>query len=334
MSTMASSTSERTGTTRPLLEVTNLVRHYPVRSGILQRTTAWVHAVDDISFSLEQGKTFGLVGESGCGKTTTARQVLLVERPPEGAIQINGRDIAKLKGGELRRHRREVQAVFQDPYSSLNPRMRVRDILLEPMSVHGMYARGERKARVAELLRVVGLNPYAADLFPHQFSGGQRQRIAIARALTLEPKLIVLDEPVSALDVSIRAQVLNLLRDIQEHTGVSYLLIAHDLAIVAQTSHEVGVMYLGNLVERAPSRELVASPLHPYTQALFAAALPPDPRLSRSLPALQGEVPSPINPPAGCRFHTRCPQVMERCKSEAPAWKEAAAGHYVACHLY
>jgi len=321
-------------TAAPLLQVTNLVRHYPVRAGILQRTRAFVHAVDDISFTLEHGKTFGLVGESGCGKTTTARQVLLAERPPEGSIRFAGNDIAKLRGSDLRRHRRDVQAVFQDPYSSLNPRMRVRDILIEPMVVHGIYRRGERRSRVAELLQVVGLNSHAGDLFAHQFSGGQRQRIAIARALSLKPKLIVLDEPVSALDVSIRAQVLNLLRDIQEHTGVAYLLIAHDLAIVAQTSHEVGVMYLGNLVERAPSRDLVASPLHPYTQALFAAALPPDPRLSRSLPALQGEVPSPINPPPGCRFHTRCPQVLARCRSEVPEWKEVATGHFVACHLY
>jgi oligopeptide/dipeptide ABC transporter ATP-binding protein len=293
-----------------------------------------VHAVDGVSFEIGEGETFGLVGESGCGKTSTARQVLLVERPEPGMVTFAGTDLALLRRGDLRRHRRSVQAVFQDPYSSLNPRMRVRDILNEPMVVHGMYDRRRRKERVAELLRIVGLNPHTAELFPHQFSGGQRQRIAIARALALEPKLIVLDEPVSALDVSIRAQVLNLLREIQRHLGVSYLLIAHDLAIVAQTSHRVGVMYLGRMVETAESHELVAAPLHPYTKALFAAALPPDPRLSRSQPALEGEIPSPINPPTGCRFHTRCPSVMDRCREDPPVWKEVRPGHFAECHLY
>ncbi|OAI41543.1 hypothetical protein AYO38_00480 [bacterium SCGC AG-212-C10] len=317
-----------------LLKVDNLVRHYPVRSGLLQRTTAYVRAVDGVSFEIGQGETFGLVGESGCGKTSTARQVLLVERPEPGMVSFEGTDLAGLKGRDLRRHRRSVQAVFQDPYSSLNPRMRVKDILLEPMIVHGMYDRSSRRDKVAELLRIVGLNPHSADLFAHQFSGGQRQRVAIARALALEPKLIVLDEPVSALDVSIRAQVLNLLREIQRNMGVSYLLIAHDLAIVAQTSHRVGVMYLGRFAETAESRELVSNPLHPYTKALFAAALPPDPRLSRSQPALEGEIPSPIKPPPGCRFHTRCPVVMEQCRVVEPEWKEVRPGHFTACHLY
>lgn len=317
-----------------LLDVRNLVRHYPVTGGLLQRTRGYVHAVDNITFQIDEGATFGLVGESGCGKSTTARQVLLAERPPDGAIFFRGADIARLRGSQLKEYRRNVGAVFQDPYSSLNPRMRVRDIVLEPMISHRMYSRGERKERVQSLLRLVGLNAAAADLFPHQFSGGQRQRVAIARALALEPQLLVLDEPVSALDVSIRAQVLNLLKDLQEQLGVSYLLIAHDLGIVSQMSDRVGVMYLGEIVESGPARTLAAAPLHPYTQALFNASLVPDPRGDKRPQALKGEIPSPLNPPAGCRFQTRCPQVMDHCRVEPPLMKETEKGHFVACHLY
>jgi oligopeptide/dipeptide ABC transporter ATP-binding protein len=322
------------GTMTPLLDVRNLVRHYPVKSGLLQRTHAWIHAVDGVSLSLAQGSTFGLVGESGCGKTTTARQVLLIEQPPAGSVYFEGQDVAQLRGSDLKRYHRSVQAVLQDPYSSLNPRMHVRDILLEPMNVHGLYSRAERRNRVGELLRLVGLNDAAAGLYPHQFSGGQRQRIAIARALAVDPKLIVLDEPVSALDVSIRAQVLNLLKDLQARLGVSYLLIAHDLAIVAFMSHEIGVMYLGEIVERAPARALVSEPLHPYTRALFSAALPADPTAAAQRTPLRGEVPSPIAPPSGCRFHTRCPLAMSKCSEQTPRWQEIEPHHSVACHLY
>ena len=316
-----------------LLEIRGLVRYYPVRSGLLHRTRAWVHAVDGISFSVNAGETFGLVGESGCGKTTTVRQVLQVEHPPEGQIFFEGKDVAKLRRGDLHRYRRAVQGVFQDPYSSLNPRMRVRDILMEPMIAHKMHSRGERRERVGELMRLVGLNGAMANLYPHQFSGGQRQRIAIARALALTPRLIVLDEPVSALDVSIRAQILNLLKELQDKLGVSYLLIAHDLPSVAFMSHRVAVMYLGEIVEIAPSRTLVEDPLHPYTQALFAAALPTDPTKQPEPVPVTGEVPNPINPPSGCRFHPRCPIAEDRCATEAPDWRELRPGHFVACHL-
>ena len=317
-----------------LLDVRNLVRHYPVKGGLLQRTRAWVHAIDGISFAIPLGQTFGLVGESGCGKTTTARQILLVEPPPPNQIFFDGQDISTLRGSALRRYRQSVQAVFQDPFASLSPRMRVRDIIAEPMEVHGLHSKAQRRERVDELLSVVGLSASVRDLYPHQFSGGQRQRIAIARALALHPRLIVLDEPVSSLDVSIRAQILNLLKDLQDELDVSFLLIAHDLASVAFMSHQVAVMYLGQIVEIAPSRRIVADPLHPYTRALFSAALPADPTQQPDFVTVRGEIPSPIDPPSGCRFHPRCPFAMEICRTTAPSWTDAGDGHRVSCHLH
>jgi len=317
-----------------LLEVKNLVRHYPVKRGLLKRTAALVHAIDGVSFVIPEGTTFGLVGESGCGKTTLSRLVLRVEPPPEGTILFQGTDIAGLRGKALHQYRRSVQAVFQDPYSSLSPRMRIRDILAEPLSVHGITSHSAQRERVHELLDMVGLNPRVSEQFPHQLSGGQRQRIAIARSLSLSPRLIVLDEPVSALDVSVRAQVLNLLSDIQERLAVSYLFIAHDLAIVTHMSETVGVMYLGQIVELAPAKRLATNALHPYSRALLSSVLPINPDEAPEPLVVAGEPPSPLRPPQGCRFHTRCPLVMERCLTEQPEWKEIEPGHFTACHLF
>jgi oligopeptide/dipeptide ABC transporter ATP-binding protein len=318
----------------PLLAVDNLVKRFPIRRGVvLRREVGSVHAVDGVSFSLGANQTFGLVGESGCGKSTIARTVLLVERPTAGRVLFDGKDVHQLSGAELKWYRRSVQTVLQDPYSSLSPRLRVKEIIEEPMIVHGYLSRGERRKRVGELLEIVGLAG-SGDLYPHQFSGGQRQRIAIARSLALNPRLLVLDEPVSALDVSIRAQILNLLRQIQQQFGVSYLLIAHDLAIVAHMSDTIGVMYLGELVEVAASDELSLNPLHPYSRALLSAALPADPDATGQEIVLTGEVPSPLHPPSGCRFRTRCPAAMPVCVETAPGWTEKAPGHRVACHLY
>ncbi len=299
-----------------LLEVEGLTKHFPVRRGLLGRSTGLVRAVDSISFTIEAGTTFGLVGESGCGKTTTSKLVLGLERPTAGAIRFEGEDVLTLDRAAMRRYRRRVQAVFQDPYASLDPRMRVGAIVAEPLVINDPMDRAARRRRVLELLDLVGLPARAAELFPHEFSGGQRQRVAIARALALSPRLVVLDEPVSALDVSIRAQILNLLRDLQQRLGVSYLFIAHDLAAVAHMSHTIAVMYLGQIVEWGDAAAVALAPRHPYTQALFAAALPIDFDTPREDIVLAGEVPSPLAPPAGCRFHPRCPQVMPRCATE------------------
>jgi oligopeptide/dipeptide ABC transporter ATP-binding protein len=317
----------------PLLEASRLTKHFPVRRGMLGWSTGLVRAVDSISFRIDAGTTFGLVGESGCGKTTTSKLVLGLERPTAGAIRFDGADITDLDRATRRHYRRSIQAVFQDPYASLDPRMRVGSIIAEPLVINERPGAAERRRRVQELLDLVGLPERSADLFPHEFSGGQRQRIAIARALALSPRLVVLDEPVSALDVSIRAQILNLLRDLQTRLGVAYLFIAHDLAAVAHMSHTIAVMYLGQIVEWGEATEVALSPKHPYTQALFAAALPIDIDEAREGIALSGEVPSPLTPPSGCRFHPRCPHAMDRCATEEPALRPTD-GRPVACHLY
>jgi oligopeptide transport system ATP-binding protein len=318
---------------RPLLEVTDLVKHYAVRGGVLRRRIGTVHAVDGVSFSLDAGETLGLVGESGCGKSTVARTVMRLVEPSSGSIRLDGADITRLGKSELRPHRRSMQIVFQDPFASLNPRMTAGDIVGEPLSVHGLASGRQKQERVAELFAQVGLRPDQMKNYPHQFSGGQRQRICIARALSLGPKLIVCDEPVSALDVSIQAQVINLLIDLQRKHDFSYLFIAHDLAVVAHISHRVAVMYLGRIVEIADKRELVARPRHPYTQALLASVPIADPKAKRLAPMIDGDVPSPINPPPGCAFHTRCRYVMDRCKVERPVLADSGRQHQVACWL-
>jgi peptide/nickel transport system ATP-binding protein/oligopeptide transport system ATP-binding protein len=316
-----------------LLEVTDLVKHYPVRRGLLRRRAGTVHAVDGVSFSVGIGETLGLVGESGCGKSTVARSVLRLVEPTSGQIRIKGADITHLGKTEMRRHRREMQIVFQDPFASLNPRMRAGDIVGEPLTVHGLAAGRDREARIAELFNQVGLRPDQMRNYPHQFSGGQRQRICIARALALGPDLIVCDEPVSALDVSIQAQVINLLIDLQRQHGFSYLFIAHDLAVVAHISHRVAVMYLGRIVEIADKVELFQNPRHPYTQALLASVPVADPRAKRLTPLVDGDVPSPVDPPSGCAFHTRCRYAMPQCKLERPMLVDAGSVHQVACLL-
>jgi oligopeptide/dipeptide ABC transporter ATP-binding protein len=316
----------------PLLEVAGLTKHFPIRRGLLGGRQL-VRAVDAVSFAIEPGATLGLVGESGCGKTTTSRMILGLERPTAGSIRFDGHDVLALDHQGERGYRRAVQAVFQDPYASLDPRMRVSAIVAEPLVINTDLDRTGQRRRVAELLDLVGLPERAADLFPHEFSGGQRQRIAIARALALSPRLVVLDEPVSALDVSIRAQILNLLVELQERLGVSYLFIAHDLAAVAHVSQTIAVMYLGQIVEWGDAEAVALEPQHPYTRALFAAALPMDLDTPPADAALSGEVPSPLAPPPGCRFHTRCPAVMPRCSLEEPALR-TVGGRLVACHLF
>jgi peptide/nickel transport system ATP-binding protein/oligopeptide transport system ATP-binding protein len=321
-------------TATPVLEVRNLKKHFPVTSGLIwQKVVGWVQAVDGVDFSVLPGQTMALVGESGCGKTTTAKLVLRLEEPSSGEVLADGRNVHEIEGEELKEFRTTVQAVFQDPWSSLPPRMRVRDIVAEPLIINRVASPSEIKERVAEALASVGLRPQQAALYPHEFSGGQRQRIAVASALVSKPKLIILDEPVSALDVSIRAQIMNLLVDLQEQFGVSYLLIAHHLATTRYMADEVGVMYLGKLVEKAPTKELFDKPLHPYTRALFSAALPSHPDVEQEEIMLTGEVPSPINPPSGCRFHPRCPFAVARCSEEEPQLREVAPDHVVSCHL-
>ena len=318
----------------PVIEVADLEKHFPVRKGFLRRTAGSVRAVDGVSFRIARGETLGLVGESGCGKSTLARAVLRLIEPSAGRITVEGRDVTTLGKRALRPYRRQMQMIFQDPFASLNPRMPVGDIVAEPLRVHGIGTARERVARVAALFAQVGLSRAEMRRFPHEFSGGQRQRISIARALALDPSLIVADEPVSALDVSIQAQVINLMMDLQREKRLAYLFIAHDLAVVEHISHRVGVMYLGKIVEYAEKTRLFRRPLHPYTEALLAAVPVPDPDAKRTTRIVQGDVPSPINPPAGCAFHPRCPYAMARCKEETPWLQAIEPDHWVACHRH
>jgi len=318
----------------PLLEVEGLKKHFPVRKGLLSTVVGQVYAVDGISFRIEEGETLGLVGESGCGKSTAGKAILRLIEPTAGTVKVRGDRIDNLSRAQMRPFRRELQVVFQDPYSSLNPRLSVGEIVAEPLTNYGISSGSELRARVAELFRKVGLREEAMQRYPHEFSGGQRQRIGIARALALQPSLIVCDEPVSALDVSVQAQVINLLRDLQSEFGLSYLFVAHDLAVVEHISHRIAVMYLGKIVELTDRDSLFAEPLHPYTEALLSAVPTPDPEAKRERIILAGDVPSPINPPSGCRFHTRCPYAMARCSREEPQVREVKPGHQVACHLH
>jgi peptide/nickel transport system ATP-binding protein/oligopeptide transport system ATP-binding protein len=315
-----------------LLEAENLVKHFPAERNLFGRPTAFVKAVDGVSFSVDAGETLALVGESGCGKSTVSRLVLRLIEPDSGTLRFEGRDLRALDANELRAFRRQAQIIFQDPYASLNPRMTVGQILSEPLGLHNLVAPSGRRARVEELLRLVGLEPRFARRYAHEFSGGQRQRIAIARALAVEPKLVICDEPVSALDVSIRSQILNLLRDLQARLGLSYIFVSHDLAVVKHIADRVAVMNLGSIVETADTQSLFASPRHPYSRALLSAIPVPRPQAKRSRMLLQGELPSALNPPSGCRFHTRCPFVVDRCRSEAPQLLADSSGHATACH--
>ncbi len=320
-----------------LVKVENLKKYFPITRGIVfQKEIGAVRAVDDISFEIHRGETLGLVGESGCGKSTTGRTIIQLYRPTSGKVYYQDRDLTDLKGGDLRHLRRNMQIIFQDPYASLDPRMTVGNIIAEPLEIHGIgKSKKERRERVKELLRLVGLNPYFINRYPHEFSGGQRQRIGVARALALEPEFIVCDEPISALDVSIQAQVVNLLEELQNSLGLTYLFIAHDLSMVRHISDRTAVMYLGKIVELAEREELYNNPLHPYTQALLSAVPIPDPvaERNRQRVILEGDVPSPANPPPGCNFHPRCPIAEEICRAEEPEWREILPDHWVACHL-
>ena len=318
-----------------LLKVDGLVKHFPIMRGVIRKEVGQVRAVDGITFHVEAGETFGLVGESGCGKSTAGRTILQLYRPTAGRVWFEDTELTRLKGEDLRRMRRHMQMIFQDPYASLNPRMTINDIVGEPLVVHGIIPRAEIQERVSELLELVGLNPTMGSRYPHEFSGGQRQRVGVARALALQPRLIICDEPISALDVSIQAQVVNLLKDLQSRFHLTYVFIAHDLSMVRHISDRVAVMYLGILVELADRDDLYAHPLHPYSQALLSAVPVADPIVEqkRRRVILEGDVPSPINPPSGCRFRTRCPIAQERCAQEVPLWRELRPGHWVACHF-
>ena len=319
--------------TENLLEVKNLVKYFPVRGGVFSRVRNYVKAVDGISFAVKPGETLGLVGESGCGKSTAGRSILRLIEPTSGEINFEGENIIELSNEELRKRRRQMQIIFQDPYASLNPRMTIGSIVGEPLTIHNVAKGQERKDRVEQLLHRVGLRPEHIRRYPHEFSGGQRQRIGLARALALNPKLIIGDEPVSALDVSIQAQVINLLEDLQKDLGIAYVMIAHDLAVVQHVSDRIAVMYLGKIVELAEADELVSSPKHPYTEALLSAVPVPDPTVKTERILLKGDVPSPVNPPSGCRFHTRCPYKEDICEQEDPPMLEMSPAHTVACHL-
>jgi oligopeptide/dipeptide ABC transporter ATP-binding protein len=316
-----------------VVDVVGLKKHFPVKKGLLRRTVGQVYAVDGVSFSINEGETLGLVGESGCGKSTVARTVLRLIEPTAGSIVLEGTDVTRLGKSAMRPFRRQMQMIFQDPFSSLNPRMSAGDIVGEPLEVHGLAHGKEKQVLTASLFDQVGLRRSQMKSFPHEFSGGQRQRISIARALALNPRLIIADEPVSALDVSIQAQVINLMMDLQREKRLSYLFIAHDLAVVEHISHRIAVMYLGRIVEYAEKKTLFTNPKHPYTEALLSAVPVPNPKLRRAKRVLQGDVPSPINPPPGCTFHTRCPYAQERCRQEIPVLREIAPGHGVSCHL-
>ena len=321
-------------TEAPLLAVRNLQVHFPAQRSLLGSVKSWLKAVDDVSFEIAAGETLGLVGESGCGKTTVGRAVVRLVEPTAGQILLEGKDITRMTGFELRSLRRRFQMIFQDPYSSLDPRMTIENSIGEALDIHGVVAtRGARRDRIAALLKDVGLDPSHATRYPHEFSGGQRQRIGIARALAVEPKLIVCDEPVSALDVSVQAQVINLLQDLQNEHALAYLFIAHDLAVVEHISRRIIVMYLGKIVEMGEAKALCQAPKHPYTRALISAVPVVDPTMKRKRIILPGDVPSPINPPPGCPFHPRCPVAEPRCKTEAPAFRELSPGHFAACHL-
>ncbi|MGN4127427.1 ABC transporter ATP-binding protein [Lysinibacillus sphaericus] len=320
--------------TKVLLKVDGLKKYFPIRKGILNTQVGDVKAVDDVSFEVFEGETLGIVGESGCGKSTTGRLLMRLLEPTEGAIEFEGKMISELSNNEMRKARRDIQMIFQDPYASLNPRHNIGKILEEPLIVHGMGNSKERKQKVLELLQIVGLNEYHIKRYPHQFSGGQRQRIGIARALMTNPRLIIADEPVSALDVSIQAQVLNLMQTLQKELKLTYIFISHDLGVVRHISNRVGVMYLGKLVELTASENLYAEPLHPYTQALLSSVPVPDPTFEREQLIISGDIPSASNPPSGCAFHTRCPFKMEECSRVVPKMQEVKVGHYVACHLY
>ncbi len=336
MTTEATERTDVTSASDILVNVKNLRMYFPVTAGLIfQRKIADVKAVDGISFNVKRGETLGLVGESGCGKSTTGRAILQLYKPTEGTVDFGGQDLTLLKGNDMRRMRRKMQMIFQDPYASLNPRMSVGSIIGEPLTIHGLAKGGRaRRERIQDLMRVVGLNPYYANRYPHEFSGGQRQRIGIARALAVEPDFIVADEPVSALDVSIQAQIINLMEDLQQQFGLTYLFIAHDLSVVRHISDRVGVMYLGKMMELADRNELYENPLHPYTKALLSAVPVPDPavEINRERIILTGDVPSPLRPPPGCVFSTRCPIVIDECRQVIPEWRDVGGGHMVACH--
>ncbi|CAM3213993.1 dipeptide ABC transporter ATP-binding protein [Filibacter tadaridae] len=321
-------------TTKPLLKVDNLKKYFPVKKGMLGRTVGQVKAVDDVSFYVNEGETLGIVGESGCGKSTTGRMLMRLLEPSEGKVEFDGQELTSLSSDEMRKTRRDIQMVFQDPYASLNPRHTIGKILEEPLIVHGLDNAKERKEKVRKFLEIVGLSAYHAKRYPHQFSGGQRQRIGIARALMTNPKLIIADEPVSALDVSIQSQVLNLMQDLQKDFNLTYIFIAHDLGVVRHISDRVAVMYLGKMVEIAESEQLYVEPLHPYTQALLSAVPVPDPDYKKEQIVLEGDIPNPANPPSGCTFHTRCPFKMDICTKVVPELIQHGPGHSVACHLY